>query len=320
MNENLVHPWQKRKVIIIAAMIIILAVAWYLTQNTITPLGKSFSSPLENNAGSASLGQPEIFPSAVNRAAAPAAMDATSETAADQQQLTTFERKVIKVGTLNLVVNQTEEAAAAIQKIAEGLGGLTQNVQIYGAGRDKKIGLVTVKVPVAKFNEAIDAIKQLADEVQNLTVTTNDATEQYIDLTARIKNMRAEEEQYQNILKQAAKIEDILQVTERLSNVRGRIEQAEGQLKYLSGQVDMSTITVNLSAEGDIEVLGVHWRPSITARQSIRNMLVSLTSYADAMIKLLFYLPVLLVWLVTIGIGLLILARVSKKAKQRFGK
>jgi len=228
------------------------------------------------------------------------------------------DRKVVRSGSLDLVVDKAEEAAKQTRALAERTGGFVESLQVYDVGDSRKSGSVTIRVPADKFTETMEALKDLAINVESEVVNAQDVTEQYMDMEARLKNMRAEEKQYLEIMKKAEEIEDILNVTQRLSNVRGRIEQMEARLKLLKEEVEMSSIVVSLTAEGDIEIFGIHWRPMVVVRQSFRDMLESLTDYVDSLIRFVFALPALLLWLVTWGIGLLIAWRVGRVIKQKW--
>jgi chemotaxis protein histidine kinase CheA len=163
-------------------------------------------------------------------------------------------------------------------------------------------GTVVIRVPNADFETTMEGVKGIAREIDRETVDATDVTEQYVDLEARLKNMRAEESQYQEIMAQAVKIDDILNVAGRLADVRGRIEQVQGQLQYLSRQVDMSSITVNLTAYSDVKVFGLKWRPLVELKQALRGFFESLTNFVNMLIKLIFALPVIILYVVTFGL------------------
>ncbi|MFH0891113.1 MAG: DUF4349 domain-containing protein, partial [Candidatus Liptonbacteria bacterium] len=148
-----------------------------------------------------------------------------------------------------------------------------------------------------KFDETLAEIKKLGIKVESENVNAQDVTEHYVDLEAQLKNYRLEEQQYQEILKKAQKVEEMLNVHSQLARVRGDIERIEGQLKYLSSQVDMSSITVNLTGEADTTVLGIRWRPLYEMKLALRSMLESLTSFIDMIIGLVIYLPIIILWL-----------------------
>lgn len=228
----------------------------------------------------------------------PYASNSRGSDTAKEGQLT--QRKVIKNGSLSLLVKEVEGITQQIQTLATDLGGFVSSSQVYEIATDTKYGTVTIRVPANRFDEAVTKIKNLAIKVENEQVNASDVTEQFVDLEAQLKNLRAEEEQYLVIMKRAATVEDTLRVAQRLSDVRGRIESIQGQLQYLSRQVDMSTISVSLNAEADVEIFGIRWRPLFVIKQSFRNMLFGLTGYVDAMIGFVLKLPIIALWLVTL--------------------
>lgn len=241
-----------------------------------------------------------------------------SDTADIGKDGTLTQRKVVKNGSLKLLVKKVEETAEKIQNLAGRLNGFVGNSDIFEASSGIKSGSVVIRVPADRFNEAMEEIKKLAIKVERETANTQDVTEQYIDLEARLKSYRAEEEQYLQIMRKAQTVEETLLVSQRLGEVRTRIEGAEGALQYLSRQVDMSTISVTLTAEADAEVFGIYWRPLSVIKQGFRGMLDGLVSYANGVIYILFALPVVLLWIVTIGIAGIAIWKIGYWVYRRF--
>ena len=77
-------------------------------------------------------------------------------------------------------------------------------------------------------------------------VTGQDVTEEFMDLEARIKNQKALELQFLEIMKRAGKVEDALSVQRELAEVRTEIEKLEGRRRFLENQASLSTINVTL--------------------------------------------------------------------------
>jgi len=206
------------------------------------------------------------------------------------------ERKITQNGSLSIAVRNAEESVRIIQSIAEGMNGFVADSRVYEVSVGVKYGSITIRIPSGRFYDAFDEIKKIAEEVESESVQRQDVTEQYIDIEAHVRNLRVEEAQYTEIMKRAFTVEDTLSVSQRLADVRGRIERLEGQLKYLSRQIDMSSISVSIKADEDVSVFGVRWRPVLAIKQSFRGMVRALVSFADAMIWILFYLPILILW------------------------
>lgn len=228
------------------------------------------------------------------------------------------DRKVIRNGQLELLVSNVDDTAAGVQAIAKQFGGFVDNVNVYEVRSGVKAGQLTIRVPADKFEEVLGDLKGLAVKVDREQIQGDDVTVQVIDLEGQLKNLRATETQYQEILKQARNVEEILQVTQYLSGVRAQIEQTQGQLNYYSRQIDMSTIQVSLTAEADVEVLGLRWRPLYVAKLAVRRMLDGLTSYVDAMIGFVFLLPVLFIWTVTLGLAVYIVSKIAIRIQRRY--
>ncbi|HSR89653.1 MAG TPA: DUF4349 domain-containing protein [Candidatus Udaeobacter sp.] len=228
------------------------------------------------------------------------------------------DRKVVKNGSVSMLVKKADESAEKIKRIAGEFNGFVDGVNIEDISETSKFGTITIRVPADNFDKALGKIKELAIKVDSEQVKATDITEEFVDLEARLKNLKAQEAQYLKILDQAKKIDDILNVSNNLSYVRGEIERLEGRMRYLSDQVDMSSITASLTEEADVQLFGIRWRPLFSLKQGVRDMLSGLKDYADSVLSFIFLLPVLIVWLVTFAIGLWLLIKIYRLIKNKF--
>jgi ABC-type multidrug transport system fused ATPase/permease subunit len=80
----------------------------------------------------------------------------------------------------------------------------------------------------------------------------SDVTQQHIDMSARLENLRAEETRLRALLDRAGKVTDLLAVERELSRVRGDIESMQAQLSYLENQAAMATLTLSLDQPGPV--------------------------------------------------------------------
>jgi hypothetical protein len=223
------------------------------------------------------------------------------------------ERKLMQDGSLSLVVKQVEAAVESLTGIAENLGGRVDDIQYSddAKGNAKKRAEITIRVPAVNFDMAIVQAKGVALKVESENVSTRDVTEQFIDMQARLKNLKAEEEQYLAVMQTATKVPDILEVSQYLFNVRQQIEQLQGQMNYLSRQIDMSVITIQLSSEPDVDATNVVWNPMTTVKEAVQFFIQTFYFMVDAIIwSVLTYLPLAIL----IGVLLLGLTWIFKKA------
>jgi hypothetical protein len=226
-------------------------------------------------------------------------------------------RKIIRNGSLELLVNDVGQSIAKIGSIVIGVGGFVEKSTQTNSGGHS--AAMTVRVPAARLDQVITQIKGLATTVDRETVEVRDVTREYIDLDARLRNAQAEEAQYLQILKRATTIKDTLEVTEKLSDVRGRIEQMQGEMKFLTSQIDMSSLEISLRAEADAAVAGINWRPLRQAKIAVSEMVSGLGDWADSVIAFLINLPLIGAWLLSIVILVLVAVRLLRWLWRRFG-
>ncbi len=208
-------------------------------------------------------------------------------------------RRVIRTGFLAMVVASPAESMEAVRAIAAKHGGWVESAQMSTTRSSLPYAAITIRVPQERFDAARREIRTLSGQIQNDRTETQDVTGQYVDLEATIKNFRAEEVQYQEIMRRAGSIKDTLHVAERLADVRGRIERAQAQLNVLSRQVAMATLTVNLHVEPVPVAQDVTWHPIAKFKAAFADAQRDLITYGDFIIVVIAHTPVVLVWMLT---------------------
>ena len=195
------------------------------------------------------------------------------------------DKKVIKNGDLSLRVGSVDWATDKISDIAKEKGGEVFSTNFYEVIKGQKNGFVTIKVPIAKFEETVKDIKKIATQVISESTTGRDVTEQYTDLQAQLKNKKAEEESFVKILGTAGKIDDVLSATREVARVRGEIERLEGRIRFMDSQTDMSVVTINLTEDVTVAPVSDGWRPWQVAKQSIKELVSNIQDFADGIIR-----------------------------------
>ena len=164
-----------------------------------------------------------------------------------------FERKIIRNAEITMEVSSTTDTQHRVASIAETNGGFVvtseskQRESVDPAQRTLDIKLV-VRVPSPQFGVAFDEIKKLASNTPSEQVSGQDVTEEFIDLEARIKTQKALEIQFLEIMRQAYKVADALEVQRQIADVRTEIEKLEGRKRFLLNRSSLSTITINIQA------------------------------------------------------------------------
>ncbi|HWX93531.1 MAG TPA: DUF4349 domain-containing protein [Terriglobales bacterium] len=228
-----------------------------------------------------------------------AALNSAAPAASGKAQTVSADRKMVRTGALELIVTSPADAAEQIRLMAESMGGYLEAGQIGGT-KEAPTAVLTVRVPATRFEDAKAGIRKLAARVENEKTDAQDVTRQYVDMEARLRNLRAEEAQYLAIMKGAYKVDDLIEVSQKVGEVRGEIEQQQAEFQTLSKQVETVAITVSLRAVADAQVFGLSWRPLYQLKVAARDGLDAMADYATTMTAILCYLPVILAWSLTI--------------------
>lgn len=220
------------------------------------------------------------------------------------------DRLIIKTGSVAMVVDDVKVSVQIISDYAKANEGFVVSSNVYKQGVGLS-GHVTIRIPSEKFDEKIDDIKEMG-EVTSESVNGQDVTEEYVDLEAQMKNLKATETQFLEIMRRAYKIEDVLAVQRELTNVRDRIERIEGRMKYLTQSASLSTLTVHLSTDPD-NLPAVDsadkWKPFGVVKNAFRSLLSVVKSFANLIIWLVVYIPL---W-IAIGLVVWFVVRFVKK-------
>lgn len=211
------------------------------------------------------------------------------------QDGTVVDAKIIKTGSLELVVDEVDATSDEVARIAEEHDGYVENVRVYERGDGSREGVITIRVPIEQFETVMEGVMGYANVVEQEHISADDITEDYVDILARLNNAIAQEERYLAILQRADSVEDILSVERELNTIRETIERYQGQINYYDSQTSLSTITVTLSEEPTIEIAGKEFRPGTTVKLA-----------AQALVAFGQWLINATIWLVIFGGGVLI--------------
>jgi len=154
-------------------------------------------------------------------------------------------RKIVYNAWISLEVKNVDAAITQLENVAKEFSGYPSSISV-SKGEKIKTGSITLKVPQTRFFDAIIRVEQIG-QVKNKNVNSEDVTQQYIDLTARLENAQREEKILVDLMNKATDVKDMLEIETELARVRGQIESYTGQLNFLENRIDYSSITVELS-------------------------------------------------------------------------
>lgn len=199
---------------------------------------------------------------------------------------------IIRTSYVQMVVGDVNDAIAKTGSLAQEMGGFVVSSESQQQGTER-LGKISVRVPSDKVDEALGKIRALAIRVDRDTSSNKDVTEEYVDQDARLRTLKATEEQYLQLMKNTRTTEDIIKVQQSLQQVRQQIEQTEGRIKYLQRSTEMAVISVDLSTAGAAKPLtNGAWNPMDVANVAVQALIGVILLAAGLAIWVIVFAPV----------------------------
>ncbi|OWY19470.1 DUF4349 domain-containing protein [Sphingobacteriales bacterium UPWRP_1] len=158
--------------------------------------------------------------------------------------------KIIKNASIKMQVEKYAPGLNQVKQIVNRQGGVISAENEYNSPYRLENNMV-IRIPAQRFDTLVTELLAIAIYVENKQITSEDVTEQYVDIEARMNAKKQVEARYLDILKKAGKIDEILSVERQLGIIREEIDAAQGKLKYFDSRVQYSTINLNLYQQLD---------------------------------------------------------------------
>lgn len=214
--------------------------------------------------------------------------------------------KVIRDGRVDLrvEVGTFGQVSSQLRSIAADLGGYitageTHLQEIDGVSYT--VGWLTMRIPEDRFDDALNRVDGLGERL-SLNVSSQDVTEEYVDLEGRLQYWRTQEDFYQRLMNEATDIEDLVTIQTRMQDVLLNIEQIEGRLRYLDSRTSFSTLTVGLTEVPASTPIEDPDDPGILERAIDQAGEVLLATIGGLIVGAAFVLPIALLALVGFGL------------------
>ena len=166
--------------------------------------------------------------------------------------------QVIQTASMRLSIahGSFEDTIDDAHAIVDSYGGFVVN-STASQGSEKRLveGSLQLRIPAESYDDALSRLRQLG-KVQSLEESGKDVSQEYVDLNARIRQLRAVEAQLLELLQQAKDVPAALAVQNQLSQVQLDLEQARGRLQYLNDRVDFATISLDVHELGAVPPKG----------------------------------------------------------------
>jgi hypothetical protein len=154
------------------------------------------------------------------------------------------DRMLIKNGFLEIETASLEKSRNEVMQLLKNFKGAYISEERIENFPFRESNTLTLRIPSKFFDTFIQALIQSEGRVVQKNISTEDVTEEYLDVNARIKAKKELESRYLELLKKAVKVEELLQIEREIGTLRADIESYEGRLNYLKQQISFSTITL----------------------------------------------------------------------------
>ena len=154
-----------------------------------------------------------------------------------------WDKKIIKNAHVTLELKDYNAYNAALHNKLKSYGAYVAQEQ-QTQSDDQIANILSVKVPVDKFDDLMNSLSGDGIKVLEKTVSTEDVTGQVVDTRARIEAKKEIRARYIELLKQSKSMKDILEVQREINGIQEDIESATGRVSYLTNSSSYSTINL----------------------------------------------------------------------------
>lgn len=178
-------------------------------------------------------------------------------------------QKLVRTAHIRLSVDDVTAGAAGVRGVALGVGGMVTAEDVStsqpvpgppqptgttpdpkgttSVARRQDTGTVTIAVPAAQLDTALDQLAKLGAVVQR-TSSSQDVTSTYVDTSSRIGTMKTSIDRLRALMAQTTGIDQIVRLETELSQREADLESLQAKLATLDKQVTMSTVVITLTS------------------------------------------------------------------------
>jgi hypothetical protein len=156
---------------------------------------------------------------------------------------------IVRTARLTVTSKNFDESRTELERIVRTQQGYISQLQSNTPGGAGRVLTATLRAPTAGLDPMLQDLRRLG-HVNEEWQGGEDVTRRYVDMDARLSNLRTTEERLLQILRdRTGRLGDVLQVEEAVDRTRGEIEVAEADKRLLSNQVALASVDFTLSEE-----------------------------------------------------------------------
>ena len=234
---------------------------------------------------------------------------------AQAPDLSVDQRSIIYRGSISVRVKGDVNAVAGqATGIANTAGGFIGSDNRTSGTGGSDTATLTLRVPADKFSTVVDQLSKLGAE-EHREISTEDVTEQTVDLDARITVQQARVDSGRRLLAQAKTLNDLVMLEKEVATREADLASLQAKKRRLADLTALSTITVTfLGPEAAVP------KPVDNPGGFVGGLTAGWHALLASLKVLLTVLGALLPWAIVIGLpvwGLFVLYRRFARARVR---
>jgi hypothetical protein len=156
------------------------------------------------------------------------------------------ERRIIYEAYVTVELEDFQQGREELEKLIKTKNGYVVESNVYDGEESRREGTIVAKIPQEKFETTLNEIEPIGN-VKERSMNGRDVTEEYVDLTSRLKSKQAVETRLYSFLDKASDTQSLLQISKELAAVQEQIEQLKGKINFIENQTDYSMVTIRMS-------------------------------------------------------------------------
>lgn len=224
------------------------------------------------------------------------------------------EKLIIRQAQLEIKVKNLEQTQLSMENKVEEYDGYIVESNMFQEDEEHMNAYLSIRIPEQSFQSFLTDTEEVAADILERTVTGEDVTEDYVDLTSRLKSKRVVEERLLSFLQDAGKTEDLLKISTDLATVQEDIEILVGKMDYLENQSAYATINLSMIEDRvivpDIENKDLNtWEN--TKKQLAKSFNILISAGSGLIVFLIGNLPIIVILLFILAIIYTIIRRLK---------
>ena len=168
-----------------------------------------------------------------------------------QEELQKIGKKIQKTAEIDFTAEKYDDFIKYLRESIKKYDAFIENEEETSYDNYRQTNFV-IRVKNSQFDSLITDIFNGEGKVTYKSIKINDVTANYIDTYQHTKTLLLQKKRFEEIMKNAYTVNDILNVTSYLNQIDAQIDASKARLKYLDNITQYSTINLVVSEKASI--------------------------------------------------------------------